>query len=71
MSHTAACDAADLRALTWAKSSYCGSSSANCLEAAVLGDEILVRDTKGPAARVLGFSRTPWSAFVKDLPDRS
>lgn len=71
MSHTAAYEAADCQAftpaLTWQKSSFCGASSANCVEGAFLENHILVRDTKGPAARVLGFSRARWSAFIEGL----
>jgi hypothetical protein len=71
MSQTAAYSAVDYQefglGLSWQKSSFCGASSANCVEAAVLERHTFVRDTKGPAVRMLGFSRARWSEFVEGL----
>ncbi len=63
MSHNAAYEAA----LAWKTSSFCGASSANCLAAAVHEDDVFVRDTKGPDARMLGFSLERWSTFMDEL----
>lgn len=55
--------------LSWQKSSFCSASSNNCLEAAVVRDGVLVRDSKGPALGVLGFGREHWQAFIESLRD--
>ncbi|WP_212845431.1 DUF397 domain-containing protein [Catellatospora sp. IY07-71] len=46
----------------WVKSSYCDSSA--CVEVALAGQEIAVRDGKNPQGPVLRFSRQEWQTFV-------
>jgi hypothetical protein len=46
----------------WRKSSASGSN--NCVEVAVVGGAILVRDSKAAAGPVLTFSRSEWEAFL-------
>ncbi len=54
--------------LTWVKSSYSGSTSANCVEIAALptGDRA-VRDSKDPDGSVLVLTATQWSTLAKSL----
>ena len=47
----------------WRKSSFC--SSANCVEVAALGSQILVRDSKARNGPVLEFQPTEWVAFLE------
>jgi hypothetical protein len=46
----------------WRRSSRCGSSS--CVEVAIRGDAIAVRDSKRLDGPVLTYSREEWLAFV-------
>ncbi|WP_346015968.1 DUF397 domain-containing protein [Couchioplanes caeruleus] len=47
----------------WFKSSRSGASS-HCLEVAVAGPQILVRDSKNPDGGVLSFPSESWRQFV-------
>ena len=47
---------------TWRRSTYCGESS--CVEVAVAGGSIGVRDSKTSDSPVLSFTREEWTAFV-------
>ena len=47
---------------TWQRSSYC---SPHCVEVRLSHDEILVRDSKNPAAGVLSFTPAEWVSFVQ------
>jgi hypothetical protein len=46
----------------WRRSRSCDSSS--CVEAAVIGNEIAVRDSKDPSGPILRFTPAEWDAFV-------
>jgi len=46
----------------WVKSSYC--SSGGCVEVALAGDLVLVRDSKNVASPQLEYRRDEWAAFV-------
>lgn len=48
--------------LGWRKSSYSGTG--DCVEVAVCGDDVLVRDTKDPAGARLTFTVSEWRAFL-------
>jgi hypothetical protein len=47
----------------WHKSSR-SQDSADCVEVALLGDQVGVRDSKEPAGPVLRFPLPAWRAFV-------
>jgi Domain of unknown function (DUF397) len=46
----------------WRKSSFCGSSA--CVEVAMSGDDVLLRDSKDANSPVLRFTADEWTAFV-------
>jgi hypothetical protein len=48
--------------LVWRKSSRSGTS--NCVEVALHGALVLVRDSKDPLGPVLTFSKDEWDAFL-------
>jgi hypothetical protein len=49
----------------WRKSSRSnGNGGANCVEVAVVGTEIGVRDSKNPEGPVLQFTPIDWESFV-------
>lgn len=48
---------------TWTKSTR-SSGSENCVEVAGMPDGVAVRDSKNPAAAVLAFTPTAWTAFL-------
>lgn len=50
------------RYVRWFKSSASGAT--NCVEVALLGDEILMRDSKAPDTAVLHFGCAEWKAFL-------
>ena len=56
----------DRATLTWKKSSR--SEHENCVEMAVAGPWIFLRDSKNPDGEVLVFSRDSWTAFLADIP---
>ncbi|BCY09269.1 DUF397 domain-containing protein [Actinoplanes sp. L3-i22] len=49
----------------WHTSTFCAAE--NCVEVAVIGDSIAVRDSKNPAGAVQMYSRDEWSAFVEGI----
>jgi hypothetical protein len=49
-------------ALGWRRASRCSSSG--CVEVAMNGDDIAVRDSKRPDSPVLTYSREEWRVFV-------
>ena len=55
-----------LSGLTWRKSSY-SASNANCVEVAILGPGIAVRDSKNPDGPVLILTADEWRAFTAGL----
>ena len=49
----------------WRKSSYSGSTgNTNCVEVALAGTGIVVRDSKNPATGVLAAAAKEWAAFL-------
>ncbi|HET8684598.1 MAG TPA: DUF397 domain-containing protein [Micromonosporaceae bacterium] len=46
----------------WRRSRRCESSA--CIEAALVGSDVAVRDSKHPDGPVLRFSLAEWDAFV-------
>jgi Domain of unknown function (DUF397) len=51
----------------WRKSNYCNSSS--CVEAALLEDRVLLRDSKVRNGLTLQFSFSEWRAFLNGVRD--
>jgi hypothetical protein len=51
--------------LAWFKSSYSGTQGDSCVEVAVTGQAILVRDSKDTAIPHLTLTRTEWASFVR------
>ncbi len=51
----------------WRKSSHSGGS--NCVEVAIDGPTVLVRDSKDPDGAVLRFAGDQWRAFVTSVKD--
>ncbi|RKT51939.1 DUF397 domain-containing protein [Saccharothrix australiensis] len=52
----------------WRKSSRSGGGgNANCVEVAVAGSAVGVRDSKSPGAGVLAFPAARWASFVRCL----
>ena len=49
--------------LTWRKSSASANDSA-CVEVAVLGPSVLVRDSRDRSAGAVALGRAQWNAFV-------
>jgi hypothetical protein len=49
----------------WFKSSFCGSGA--CVEVAIAGEAIRMRDGKAPSEPFLAFSRDSWAAFVSGV----
>lgn len=48
--------------LTWRSAAACGAGS--CVEVALFGAEVLVRDSKHPSGAVLRYSLDEWAAFA-------
>ncbi|MFD0135142.1 DUF397 domain-containing protein [Streptomyces sp. NPDC127159] len=53
----------------WRKSSYSGDDNNDCVEVAVEGVRILVRDSKRRTGPVLVFRRTAWCGLLAGLED--
>jgi hypothetical protein len=51
--------------LHWTRSRRCNSG--HCVEVAVSGDHVMIRDSSDPEGRRLAFSRAAWSLFVEGL----
>ena len=58
--------AGDLSRAVWRKSSRSGGSG-DCVEVAIAGDTIGVRDSKDPEGPVLRFSRSEWQALLEGI----
>jgi Domain of unknown function (DUF397) len=52
---------------TWVKSRRCESSA--CVEAAVIGDQIAVRNSTSPDGPIVTFSMQEWRAFLGGVQD--
>ena len=55
--------------MQWRKSSY-SAYNGNCVQVAVRGDVILVRDSKNPGGPVLSVSPAKWREFLRDVTAR-
>jgi hypothetical protein len=53
--------------LSWQRSRHCDAGS--CVEAAPIGGEVAVRDSKDPDGPVLRFTAGEWSAFLAGVRD--
>lgn len=49
-------------ALDWRRSTRCDTSA--CVEVAITGQGVALRDSKDPHSPILRFSRQEWEAFV-------
>ncbi len=58
--------AGDRSRAVWRKSSRSGGSG-DCVEVAIAGDTIGVRDSKDPEGPVLRFGRSEWQAFLEGI----
>lgn len=61
--HTVFCQA------TWRTSSYSSPNGGNCIEMAVVGDRVAVRDSKDRSGPVLVVTRAEWRAFLAGARD--
>ena len=53
----------DLSSLVWRKSSLC--TNGTCVEVALLGSRILIRDSKTESGPILAFQEAEWTAFLE------
>jgi hypothetical protein len=53
-----------LKDVTWIKSSHSGPTGGNCVETAVTGDGIAVRNSRFPAGPALVFTGGQWNSFL-------
>ena len=51
----------------WRKASYSSSNGGNCVEVALVGDAVAVRDSKNPDGPKLAFAPEDWKAFTAGL----
>jgi hypothetical protein len=58
----------DLSRARWRRSSYSGTNG-NCVEAAIAGPAVAVRDSKDPEGPRLVFDASAWRAFAATLKD--
>lgn len=55
----------DFAKVAWHRSSACDET--NCVEVAVIGKTVLVRDTMDRTGKVLAFSNPEWDTFMRRL----
>lgn len=51
--------------LVWRWATGCGGGT--CVEVALIGDEVLVRDGKDPSGPILRYSLDEWAAFAEGV----
>jgi len=54
----------DSDAVRWRRSRRSAEGGDDCVEMAVVGGRVLVRDSKDPAGAVLSFDPSTWSVFL-------
>jgi hypothetical protein len=54
----------DSRHPVWFRSSYSNGAGGECVECALTGDEVLVRDSKRATGPVITLTGGPWRAFI-------
>ena len=59
-----------LEALQWRKSSFSGNGGGNCVDVAVDGEKIYVRNSKKPAGATVAFTQSEWNAFISGAKNR-
>lgn len=52
--------------IQWRKSSYSGNTG-NCVEVAIAGRVVAVRDSKNPGSPHLAFAPHEWQAFARQV----
>lgn len=52
--------------ITWHKSTASGGQG-NCVQVAVVGGSVLVRNSQDPLGPVLPFTGQEWAAFLEDV----
>src|SRR5690242_375741 len=50
--------------VSWHKSTFSSDGSGNCVEVALLGETVLVRNSRHPGGVVLSFTLAEWGAFL-------
>ena len=53
--------------IEWRKASYSTSNGGACVEVAVIGNAVAVRDSKNPDGPNLAFAPEDWKAFTAGL----
>lgn len=48
----------------WRRSATCQGADSTCVEVALSGEEVWLRDSKDAAGPVLRFTRAEWAAFL-------
>lgn len=59
----------DLTGAAWRKSTRSGQYSDNCVEVALVGGAVAMRDSKDRSGPVLVFTTAEWQAFVAGTRD--
>jgi len=57
----------DVSGSAWRTSSYSGSNGGACVEVAITGSGIAVRDSKHPDGPQLAFTPATWQTFANQL----
>lgn len=57
----------DFSHAVWRKSTRSSETGGNCVEVAIVGDLILIRDSKNPAQPAISLRRIFWRAFVSRI----
>jgi predicted secreted Zn-dependent protease len=55
--------------IVWRRSGACANG--DCVEVAIVGQSILVRDSKDPAGPILSLTHSQWTAFLVGVRSRT
>ena len=55
----------DVTGAVWRKTSYSGDNGGNCVEVAVAGLSVAVRDSRDPDGSLLAVAADTWKAFAE------